>query len=417
MRGNILRRILDKVLGSFLCALLGLLSSLRRRPLSPTAPQRILWLKLAAMGDTVLLIPALRAVRKAYPEATIVFLATRINADILRHCPYIDHLIVLRLEDALTRPGGLWHSIRELQEFAPDWAIDAEQWTRFTPLLAYLSGAPRRAGFRTPGQGRHFPFTDPVLHRRGRHEVECFLDLVRTLGVESRDNHLELFLDQAARDQVEALLRLHGLETHHPLVVLHPGCGKHGKRREWAPDKYARLADLLVERYRARIVLTGDPAERPLAQEIAGRMAVPPLVAAGETDVRELAALIARSDLVVCGNTGALHLAAAAGVPTVALHGPTDPAKWGPWGIPAQVVRLGLSCSPCLYLGHEYGCRAAPCMGEMTVQTVWEAVEELLQRESKSSGVIEHRGNTNGKGGIWNGAFRRLRSQALYHLW
>lgn len=378
MRGKPGLRLLDRLAGVPLVWLLGLSARLfpARGPAGP--PRRILVFKLAAIGDAVVIVPLLRALRRAYPQAHIAFVASGLNAEVLRACPYVDRVFRLDLKDVFARPWRLLHFVRGLRAYAPDVAIDAEQWLRLTALLAWAAGAPRRVGFRTGGHARHHLFTDVVEHRPGRHEVEAFLDLGKALGIEATDRHLELFLDEPARQEAEAVLARLGLAGRRPLVLFHSGCGGNEPRRQWAPERFAELGDRLAARYGAAIAVTGDPGERPLAEAVAARMREPAAIAAGETSIMGLAALIARADLVVCGNTGAMHLAAAAGVPVVAMHGPNDPAQWGPWSDRAAVVSLGLSCSPCLYLGHEFGCKPAPCMGDMTVDQVWAATQQLL---------------------------------------
>ena len=150
--------------------------------------------------------------------------------------------------------------------------------------------------------------------------------------------------------------------------------------RRWEPGRWAELADALVARYGAQILLVGTPADG--ADLVEAAMASRCRNLAGLTTVPELAALLARCDLFIGADSGVMHLAAAAGVPLVALFGPSNHLAWGPWtpGGVSRVVRLDLPCSPCSYVGHSVGqrdgCWHRSCMAELDVQRVLVAVAE-----------------------------------------
>jgi ADP-heptose:LPS heptosyltransferase len=137
----------------------------------------------------------------------------------------------------------------------------------------------------------------------------------------------------------------------------------------------------LTEEHDARIVLTGGGSEKKLVEEIAAMMTHPPLTIAGGLSFTQFAAVLERCNLLICGNTGAMHVAAAVGTPTVALHGPTNPRKWGPVGEGHIVLQSRLSCSPCLNLGWDYGCPTHPCLAEISVEAVYAAALRALQRQ------------------------------------
>jgi heptosyltransferase-2/heptosyltransferase-3 len=137
------------------------------------------------------------------------------------------------------------------------------------------------------------------------------------------------------------------VEEDDPLVCIHPGAGAPVKL--WRKEGWARVADALVEGYRAKVILTGSASEEPLVQAIAERMASQPLVAAGQTTLGQLAALMARCRLALGVDSGPLHLAVAVGTPTVHLYGPVDSRTFGPWGDPARhiVLTSDMDCIPC----------------------------------------------------------------------
>jgi heptosyltransferase-2 len=177
---------------------------------------------------------------------------------------------------------------------------------------------------------------------------------------------------------VEPLLAGLGPES---LVAIHPGSGGYAPARRWEPVKWAAVADALIRRYRAQIVLVGTPADG--AEAVQAGMAGAALNLAGRTTLPQLAAVLAQCDLFLGADSGVMHLAASVDLPVVALFGPSNHLAWGPWTPenPSTVVRLGLRCSPCSYVGHSVGARAGcwhrSCMADMQPEQVLAAVDVL----------------------------------------
>ena len=383
MHPNILQKILDRCIGCLFCFLLGGFQS-RLTVRQQRAPQRILFIQLSAIGDTILTIPTIRAIRNRFPNAHLAMVASSINLQYLGNCSYIDQHIPCRLEEVMKSPWKLIGFIRGLRHQRFDCAIDFEHWVRFSALMAYGSGAPRRIGFRATGQHRHYAFTDVVEHVPGQHEVVNFLKIAGLLECPIRETDLEVWLNKADSDWVKDFFNEMGIDPNRPVIAIHPEAGRRGEpRRRFPEDRLVSVADALVERHNAQIILTGAPAEVELSQQIASQTRSPCVVAAGKTQINQLAALFANTDFVICGNCGPMHLAAAAGTPVVALHGPTNPSQWAPWGNGHTVLYVDVPCSPCLNLGFEYGCSAlsdgtSPCMHTIQVDEVLEACEKYL---------------------------------------
>ena len=385
MHPNILQKILDRYIGSLLCFLLGGFQS--RSPVEHRDPQRILLIQLSAIGDTILTIPTIRAIRERFPNAHLVMIASSINLQYLEGCPYIDQYIPCRLEELMKSPRKLIVFIMGLRRQKLDWVIDFEHWARLSALIAYGSGASRRVGFRSKEQHRHYLFTDVVEHVPGQHEVVNFLKISRLLGCPTRKTDLEVWLKEEDWDWARGFFDETGIDPNRPVIAIHPEAGRRNEpRRRWPHDRFVALIDALVERYHAQIILTGAPSEVELSQQIAAQTRSVCAVAAGKTQINQLAALFANADLVICGNCGPMHLAAAAGTPVVALHGPTNPSQWGPWGKGHTILHVDLPCSPCLNLGFEYGCTAlsdgtSPCMHTIQVDEILMICEKYLVNE------------------------------------
>lgn len=395
MHPDILHKIVDRYIGSFLCFLLGAFQS-RAVDQHRSPPQRILLIQLSAIGDTILTIPTIQAIRDRFPTAHLAMVASSINLQYLEGCPHIDQHIPCRLEEMTKSPRNLIAFIIGLRRQKFDWAIDFEHWPRLSALITYGSGASRRVGFRSEKQHRHYLFTDVVEHVPGQHEVVNFLKIARLLGCPSGETDLEVWLKREDWDWAREFFDEMGIDPNRPVIAIHPEAGRRGEpRRRYPQDKFVLVADALVERYNAQIILTGAPSEIELSQQIALQTRSPCIVAAGKTHINQLAALFANVDFVICGNCGPMHLAAAAGTPVVALHGPTNPSQWAPWGNRHTILHVDVPCSPCLNLGFEYGCSAlsdgtSPCMHTIQVNEVLRACERyLISGEGKGEPVRE----------------------------
>jgi ADP-heptose:LPS heptosyltransferase len=181
----------------------------------------------------------------------------------------------------------------------------------------------------------------------------------------------------------EGWLRSQGIAVDERLVVLHPGTG--GPAKLWLPERWVEVADTLVASG-VRLVITGGPGEEALVAEIGGRMRERAVMLAGQTTVGQLAALLRRAALVLGVDSGPLHLAAAQGVPTIHLYGPSDAARFGPWGHAARhaVVRAGLWCSPCGVFGAcPRGLGRPECMERIAVAQVLAQARQLLVASSQ----------------------------------
>ncbi len=339
-------------------------------------PKKILFIQLSALGDTILAIPTVCTIRQSFPNSELSFLASATNLSYLEKCPYIDRRILFRYP--------LHQLVQTLRQEHFDLVIDLEHWSRFSAILAYATGAPRLIGFSAVHQYRHYLFTDTVPHIPGKHEVLNFLNIAHELGCSIEDTTLTVWISKTEHEWCQNLFAQEQIDPSVPLVVLHPEAGRRGEpRRRWPCERYVTLADTLTSRYNAQIVLTGAPDEVAVSQWIAERTECETVCLAGQTQVNQLTALFAQADLVISGNCGPMHLAAAAGTPVIALHGPTNSVQWGPWADKAICLETNVPCSPCLNLGFEYACQAlpdgtSPCMRTIAVSEVLQACEVYL---------------------------------------
>ena len=394
MRDKAFCKLLDRWLGIPLVLVLGLMQRLAckapgrlQRPLQ--AGDRVLVMKLSALGDTLLLLPLLKALRQAVgPQGRIEVVATEVNREVLEDCPWLDAVLVLDLPRMFREPWFGWLFFKGLRSRGYNLALDMDQWQRFTPLACWAAGATQIVGFKTPGQHRHGLYLKSAPHIPGRHEFEQFKDVAALAGLDLK--RVEAWPGFLARN-----LRLWkgGLKALPPAppkayLVLAPGCGKRGWQRAWPEDRWAALIQALAQRGWQMVLIGQGDYEKALVARLAqGSQA---LDLSGQLDYAGLLRLLCRASLVVCGNTGVMHLAAGLSRPLVALHGPTNPDKWGPTppGSRGAAVTLALSanlaCSPCLNLGFEYGCQGRACMEALEPWAVEQACLSALSRGARA---------------------------------
>jgi ADP-heptose:LPS heptosyltransferase len=317
-----------------------------RRP-AATEPRRILLLRLERIGDLVMALEAIRDVRTLAPTAQIDLVVGSWNTPLARAIPAVDRVETL---DArwLAREGqglGLGALLRTAWSWRPrryDLAINFEPDVR-SNLVAASAGATTTAGWASGGGGPVLDLAldyDPTAHTSANARR-----LVRTVFGRTPPESARplLTIPDAAAAAAAALLRP-GLGR--PLVGVHVSGGRAIK--QWDPDRFADVAARLADERGAAIVATGGPGDRALVSGLQRALGPRLVIDASAADgLLVSAALLARLDVLVTGDTGPMHLASAVGTPVVAVFGPSDPARYATSGSLDRVVRIELPCSPC----------------------------------------------------------------------
>jgi heptosyltransferase-2 len=327
------------------------------------------------LGDAVMTTPALAGVREGFPDARIVLLARPLVAEMFRRHPDVDEVMVYERPGRHDGVSGRLRLAGELRRRRFDGALLLQN-AFDAALLAFLGRIPERAGY--PTDGRRMLLTLPVPLPPGileRHEVEYYLCLLDGLGIPRPEPvSLKLVVAEEERAAMADRLASLGIERGAPILAVNPGA-TYGSAKRWYPDRFAGVADVLSAEWGAKVVIVGSGAEAPLAGEIEAAARTPPVNLAGKTTVRELMALLSLSTLLVTNDSGPMHIAAALGVPLVAIFGPTDRRRTSPWSERAKVVQVEIDCSPCRRRvcdrGHE-------CMLGVTPDMVITAARELL---------------------------------------
>jgi heptosyltransferase-2 len=327
------------------------------------------------LGDAVLTTPALRAVREACPQARITVAAKPLVAELFRHHPDIDEIVVYDKDGAHGGAAGMLRKARELRRGRYDAALLLQN-AIDAALLAFLAGIPERMGYATDGRrlllSRPVPVTEEIL---SLHHAEYYLRLLQELGVpRPHSPRLLLRVTEGELADMRSRLAALGVPEGKRILGINPGA-TYGSAKRWFPDRFAEAADTLSEESDAAVVLMGSVPEMPLSSEIEVAMRRKPVNLAGRTTVRELMALLASCSFLVTNDSGPMHIGAAFGVPLVAIFGPTDWNKTSPWTEKARVVRVDVDCSPC----HLRECnRGHECMLGVTAEMVVTAGRELM---------------------------------------
>ena len=352
----------------------------------------ILLVRLRLIGDVVFTTPIVRALRRHIPGARLTYLVEPAAAPVLQNNPHLDALIVAPRRHGLARVMDDVAMARDLRRRQFDVAIDLHGGPR-SSWLTWASGAPRRIGYAMPG--RAWMYTDRIQRPPdlgSSHSVENQWALLRALRIDPpnpADDPVEMAVDAAATGRVDERLRAAGVSAAHPLVVLHVSAGNPFRR--WPEASFVSLITMLIRRDSSRrIIITSGPSDAAAARRVTTEARVllgahaGALPDAGDFDLAELRALIARASVYIGGDSGPAHIAATTTTPIVELLGPTLAGRSRPWRDPrwySETIDVGeLPCRPC----NQRHCTPGDfrCLTGIEPEQVAAAVERAVQHET-----------------------------------
>jgi predicted lipopolysaccharide heptosyltransferase III len=355
-----------------------------------SAPARILVLSIRAIGDMVLVTPAIRALKEAHPQAELTVVAEAFAADVFEGNPHIAALLPIDRAASRRLP---WHRrlaadlgwLARIRRGRYDAVVDLFTGPR-SAQMARASGAPRRIAEAVRSRRGFYTETVAVAHE-GKHLVEQKMQIVAPLTGPVAIPPAGVFLrgdERAAAD--EKLARAFAGRPAGPLVGLFPGAG--WAHKMWPADRYAALGDRLAADG-MRVVLIGGPRDEGACAQVAGRMASAPVTFAGIARLRDAMALIDRMALFVGNDTGPTHISAGLGRPTICRFGPADYAKYRLWGDRCATISAHLPCSPCPQQEdtcHRHGVAPGECMARIAVDTVYEKAAAMVEGKRAAPG-------------------------------
>lgn len=340
--------------------------------------QRILVRATNWIGDAVMTTPAIGLVRAAFPDARITILANPMVAELFSPHPWVDEVIVYDRAERHKGVSGRFRLASELKQRQFDLAVLLQD-AFDAALITWLAGIPRRLGNRSDGRGFLLTHGFPMsLQPQGEHQTVNYLAMLRHFGISGNDQGQLLATTSDEDLGMAKRLENRGIAPSDFVVGINPGA-TYGSAKRWYPERFAAVAAELAVAWDARVVITGGPGEIAIAADIERELSGSCVNLAGTMTVRELMALIKRCDFFITNDSGPMHIAAAFGVPLVAIFGPTDHASTYPLAEHAIVVRETVACAPCMK-------RECPtdhrCMTSVTPEVVVAAALELQRRVS-----------------------------------
>jgi lipopolysaccharide heptosyltransferase II len=343
--------------------------------------KRILVIRTDRVGDVVLSMPVVQALRAAFPEAYISMMVAPCAREIVENNSYLDDCVIYDKKQIGVGLFRTWRFSSMLRRKKFDIAFILHPNNR-AHVAVYLAGIPQRVGYR-----KNLPFllTDAIehtKHRGAKHEVEYNLDLVRAIGIEPVAEHPHVPVTREAQELAADLLRQAGITPSDTVIVLHPSASCPSK--VWPAASFARAADSLSDKYGCKTVVVAGADGLGLADEVVKRMSRHAVNLAGKTSIGTLAGIFKRSLLVISNDSGPVHVASAVGAPVISIFGRKQkglsPRRWGPLGEHGKALHKDVGCVEC----RAHACvRDFACLKAVTVDDVLSAADSLLRNTGK----------------------------------
>lgn len=357
-------KLVDRIAGRALVFILA--RSRKFQKIVPDKIERILIIRPGGIGDAVLLLPSVTALKARFPGAGIDLLCEKRNAGVFGLSTQIDHIY--------SYDKGL--ELFRCMKNKYDVVIDTEQWHRLSAVVAYLTGAPVKIGFDT-NERRTF-FTHQVPYSHDEYEADSFLHLIEPLAGEDHKFDVDMPFVEISRIVTPYLSSGREVEVK-GMVAMFPGASV--AERRWGGERFGEAARSLNENG-YRVLILGSQADRSEA-EIIQKYAPASVNLIGKTSLVDVAGLLKECKLLITSDSGIMHLAYAVGTPTLSLFGPGIEEKWAPKGKKHRSLNVRLDCSPCTRFGYTPTCeKDVLCLSSLRVKDLLDAVYEMLNEKS-----------------------------------
>ena len=376
-----LLKIADTLIGSPLCRLLTRWIAWREpspdQTRVPPVIRHILVIRPGGMGDMILLLPSLSALQKKFPDAHITLVCEQRNAGVIQ--------ISGGSFDLLCYDAHPFKTLHRLFRNGFDVAIDTEQFHNFSALIALLSGAKVRIGFKI-NPHRNPLYTHLINYAPDGYEGDQFMRLLEPLEI-TRPAALESLLTGRRFDLPPDLeIRVRQVMGNRPYAIIHAGCSTPYK--QWPAERFAAMATALHQEFGLGMILLGTRHDALVSARVTDTLrdaAVPALAICGTQPLSHAAALLQQARLFAGTDSGLAHMASLLNTPSVTLFGPSDDQKWGRQTHNHRLVRNALPCAPCFIFGYHKPCRTRACMTAITVPMVLSACREALAAGSRDA--------------------------------
>ncbi len=342
--------------------------------------KRILIIKIAAIGDLLLITPAVRAIKKSFPQARITLLVGTWSRQIIEGNPNIDEIIEV--------PDEIFFRIRPFSLLSLIWKIRKEHfdmvfvWHRSMAFrfFSWLLRIKRRVGFSRNKNGSfltHYVEENPEIH-----EILEYQSTLKPLGIESSEIDMDLVLSDVDQKFADDLWKEHGISDKDLTISIAPAGAKNPKEivplKHWLKEYYAEVSDVLIHKKNAKVIFVGNKDDSAVINEILSRMKGKAIDLSGKTNLKQAAAVIKRCSLFIGNDSAPMHIAAALKTPVVSLFGPTNPRELAPLDYNHKYLFAEVECSPCYRNGRFPNCKTKNCMKEIKPAEVSKTVDEIL---------------------------------------
>lgn len=337
---------------------------------------RILVIRTDRIGDVLLNIPAIRALKYSF-NSSVAALVNPAAKELLEGIPEIDEIISFDEERWNKNIFARLSLLRQLRKGRFDLAVILNPNKRFH-ILTYLAGIPLRLGY---DRKWGFLLTHKIEDKKfqgQKHEVKYNLDLVRSIGADTDNQRIYIKIDEEEMHFIKELLLKYGIKDKDLIIAIHPYSSNPAKC--WPKENYAFVEDELYSRFGAKVVIIGGARERSSAMKLISLSKYPPINLCGKLTLKQLAAFFQKCSMLISNDSGPVHIAAATGTPTVVIFGRNipgvSPKRWGPWGSGHIVLHKDPGCRPCLDRDCPYDFR---CLTSITPEEVLQAAQKQLK--------------------------------------
>ena len=342
--------------------------------------KKILVMRYRFIGDTVLTVPFLRNLRYNYPDAQIDMLVSSGSGEIIENCPYVNNFIFFDTTKKFKYENGekksFWSYVKELRKEKYDKVYVLKR-SFSSAILAFLTGAKERVGFDTEHRG--FLLTKKVPYDNNKHEIECFLDVLRTDGQKVIDTYLESFTNGETENKVDKMFK-DNLTEGVKKVVVHATAST--PKKEISKDKWAQIIEYLANEKNAQVIFIGADKDKgaylDILNLVKNELKIKPVNFCGKFNLEESLAAIKRADLMVGIDSGNLHMAASAKTRVIGIYGPMSEKKWGAYPCKSGaniLLTADVNCRPC---GLKKKCEHFDCLNKITVEQIKEAIDKTI---------------------------------------
>jgi len=355
----------------------------KKDDLSGSSIRNILVIRLDRIGDMVITTPIFRALKEKWPDVQVTVLTNPVNKNIVINNPFIDCILVYDRENKHKSMSNRLIFFRGIRKKEFDLVIDPYlDYELKTSLITRFVGKRLRFGFEFAGREicyniRYNPNAFPASTEK-RHMIDYDLDLLTYIGIETEKRQPEIFLSADDKKNSYKLLEEAGVSPESKIIGMHPG-GNYQSQR-WPIKRFAAISDHLVTNYDVKVILFAGQDEKHLVSEFRSHAVKTPILLC-DLSLREFMSILSHCRLLLCNNSGPLHIATALNIPTVSTMGPTIPYHWWPRGDNHIVLREDVDCSPC----KKGICKTHECMELITTNDFIEAVERQIKALDKGA--------------------------------